>query len=124
MILFCGGSIHLSPRWGLGVGWFDAFLYTYRPSGALRLVLPRLRYTLRSAPMLQSGFKATCFSILDCSTKLVSFRVTLHTPKYKLCCRWAFQFSRDPIISYVKFGTACIKNVSFLWRWNYKLNDP
>ena len=25
----------MSPRWGLGVDWFDVLLYTYRPAGAL-----------------------------------------------------------------------------------------
>ena len=48
-MLSCGGSIHLSPLWGLGVGRFDAFLYTCRPDGALRLVVPCLLYTYRPA---------------------------------------------------------------------------
>ena len=31
--------MHMSPRWGLGVGWFDVLLYTYRPAGALKVRL-------------------------------------------------------------------------------------
>ena len=49
-MLFCGGFFHLSPRWGLGVGQFDTFLYTYRPAGGLDLgskqpVFPYLIYS-------------------------------------------------------------------------------
>ena len=36
--------MHMSPRWGLGVGRFDVLLYTYRPAGALKVGLGSPRY--------------------------------------------------------------------------------
>ena len=45
MTLFRGGPVHLSPRWGLGVGRFNVFLYTYRLAEALGL---RLLHVLRA----------------------------------------------------------------------------